>query len=204
MTRLGGERPRVLVLAVGGALGFWLANFAISLTPLAADYRAALSIAYLPMLLEALLGGLIIGTCVSYCLLHFFDKIPTNTPMAKSLPRQPAPAERRPRQRPEVLCLVRRAFMRNCVTRATPAMATTTPPPTAAISNAIPRGMVPDMPRNWTSTSVEFWRMKTISRISSRSATLVATQVALTRVTRAARRGGRASRRCSPRSPHLS
>ena len=85
MTRLGGERPRVLVLAVGGALGFWLANFAISLTPLAADYRAALSIAYLPMLLEALLGGLIIGACVSYCLLRFFDRIPTNSPMAKSL-----------------------------------------------------------------------------------------------------------------------
>ena len=85
MTRLGGQRPPVLVLAVGGALGFWLANFAISLTPLAADYRAALSIAYLPMLLEALLGGLIIGTCVSYCLLRFFDGIPTNSPMAKSL-----------------------------------------------------------------------------------------------------------------------
>jgi hypothetical protein len=85
MTRLGGGRPRVLVLAVGGALGFWLANFAISLTPLAADYRAALSIAYLPMLVEALLGGLIIGACVSYCLLRFFDKIPTNSPMAKSL-----------------------------------------------------------------------------------------------------------------------
>jgi len=85
MTRLGGRRPPVLVLAVGGALGFWLANFAISLTPLAADYRAALSIAYLPMLLEALLGGLIIGTCVSCCLLRFFDGIPTSSPMAKSL-----------------------------------------------------------------------------------------------------------------------
>lgn len=85
MTRLSGERPRVLVLTVGGALGFWLANFAISLTPLAADYRDALSIAYLPMLIEALLGGLIIGTFVSWCLVHFFDKIPWNSPMAKSL-----------------------------------------------------------------------------------------------------------------------
>ena len=53
----------------------------------------------------------------------------------------------RPGQGLDVLRLVRRAFMRNCVTRATPAMATTTPPPTAAISRAIPRGMVPDMPR---------------------------------------------------------
>jgi hypothetical protein len=85
MTMLGAGRRRVLPLAVGGALGFWLANFLISLTPLAADYRAALSIAYLPMLLQALIGGLIIGTCVSYCLLRFFDKIPGNSAMTKSL-----------------------------------------------------------------------------------------------------------------------
>lgn len=75
----------MLVLAVGGAMGFWLANLAVSLTPLAAEYRAALSIAYLPMLLQALLGGLIIGICVSYCLLRYFDKIPTDSPMTKSL-----------------------------------------------------------------------------------------------------------------------
>lgn len=56
----------------------------------------------------------------------------------------------------DVSCLIRRALMRNCVTRATPAMATTTPPATAAINRAIPRGMVPDMPRNRTLTFVEF------------------------------------------------
>src|SRR5512136_1431228 len=72
-------------LAVAGGLGFWVANFAISLTPIAAEYRAALSISYLPMLLEALLGGLIIGFCVSYFLLRFFDKIPTKNPILKSV-----------------------------------------------------------------------------------------------------------------------
>ena len=95
-----------------------------------------------------------------------------------------------PRQGPDLRCLLRRAFMRNCVTRATPAMATTTPPPTAAMNRAIPSGMVPDRPRKWTSTSVVFWRMKTMSKISSRSATLVATQAALARVSRGARRVG--------------
>jgi len=70
---------------MGGGLGFWVANFAISLTPIAAEYRAALSISYLPMLLEALLGGLIIGFCVSYLLLRFFDKIPTKNPILKSV-----------------------------------------------------------------------------------------------------------------------
>jgi hypothetical protein len=73
------------ILAIAGGLAFWVANFAISLTPIAADYRAALSISYLPMLLEALLGGLIIGFCVSYFLLRFFDKIPTKNPILKSV-----------------------------------------------------------------------------------------------------------------------
>jgi len=43
---------------------------------------AAFSISYLPLaLVEALVGGLIIACCVSYFLLRFFDKIPTNNPI---------------------------------------------------------------------------------------------------------------------------
>lgn len=76
---------RIALLTFAGGLGFWFANFAISLTPLAAEYREALSIRYLSMLLEALFGGLLIGFCVSYCLLRFFDRIPSTSPMAKSL-----------------------------------------------------------------------------------------------------------------------
>jgi hypothetical protein len=75
----------VFILAVAGGVAFWLANFAISRTPIAAEYRAALSISYYPMLLEALIGGLIIGFCVSYFLLRFFDKIPTQDPIFKSV-----------------------------------------------------------------------------------------------------------------------
>ena len=67
------------------ALGFWVVNFVISLTPIAAEYRAALSISYLPMLLEALIGGLIIGLGVSYSLLRFFDRIPTRSAILKSV-----------------------------------------------------------------------------------------------------------------------
>jgi hypothetical protein len=73
------------ILAVAGGLGFWVANFVISLTPIAAEYRAALSISYFPMLFEALLGGLMIGFCVSYFLFRFFDKIPTQDPISKSV-----------------------------------------------------------------------------------------------------------------------
>lgn len=73
------------LLAVGGGLGFWLANFAISLTPIAAEYRAALSISYVPMLIEALIAGLVIGFGVGYCLVRFFDSIPTRGSVTKSV-----------------------------------------------------------------------------------------------------------------------
>jgi NhaP-type Na+/H+ or K+/H+ antiporter len=76
---------RAFVLTIAGGLAFWVTNFAISLTPIAAEYRAALSISYYPMLLESLIGGLIIGFCVSYILLRFFDKIPTRNPVLKSV-----------------------------------------------------------------------------------------------------------------------
>jgi len=79
-----GILKKVLVLTLVGGLAFWLANFAISRTAIAADYRAALSISYYPMLLESLVGGLILGFCISYFLLRFFDKIPTKNPMLKS------------------------------------------------------------------------------------------------------------------------
>ena len=72
-------------LTIGGGVAFWAANFAISRTPIAAEYRAALSISYLPMLVESLIGGLIIGFFVSYFLLRFFDKIPTKNPILKSV-----------------------------------------------------------------------------------------------------------------------
>jgi hypothetical protein len=85
MTRSKAIWRKVFVLAIAGGSGFWLVNFAISRTPIAAEYRAALSISYLPMLLESLLGGLIIGFCVSFFLLRFFDKIPTRNPILKSV-----------------------------------------------------------------------------------------------------------------------
>jgi NhaP-type Na+/H+ or K+/H+ antiporter len=72
-------------LTVGGGVAFWATNFATSLLPIAAEYRAAFSISYIPMVLvESLLGGLMIGCCVSYFLLRFFDQIPTKDPILKS------------------------------------------------------------------------------------------------------------------------
>ena len=76
---------KTLKLAVAGGLAFWAVNFLISLTPIAAEYRTALSISYNPMLVESLVGGLIIGCGVSYFLLRFSDKIPTKNSIQKSV-----------------------------------------------------------------------------------------------------------------------
>ena len=76
---------KVLVLTLVGGMAFWLANFVISRTAIAAEYRAAMSISYYPMLMESLIGGLIIGLWVSFLLLRFYDKVPTKDPILKSV-----------------------------------------------------------------------------------------------------------------------
>jgi hypothetical protein len=72
-------------LALGGAVAFWATTFATSLTPIAADYRAAFSIAWLPMVLvESSLAGLVIGSLVSYFLISLYDRIPVQGPILKA------------------------------------------------------------------------------------------------------------------------
>ncbi|MCB9134429.1 MAG: hypothetical protein H6636_03320 [Anaerolineales bacterium] len=85
MSNVKGIWKKAFGLSLVGGLAFWLANFAISRTSIAAEYRAAMSISYYPMLLESLIGGLIIGLWVSYPLLRFFDKIPVKDPILKSV-----------------------------------------------------------------------------------------------------------------------
>ena len=77
---------KLFKLTIGGGVAFWAITIAISLTPIRAEFRAALSMSYVQtVLVEALLGGLIIGCFVSYFLLRFFDKIPTKNPILKSV-----------------------------------------------------------------------------------------------------------------------
>jgi hypothetical protein len=72
-------------LTIAGGVAFWAMEIATSLLPIAAEFRAASSIPYDLVLVGSLLGGLIIGCCVSYFLLRFFDKIPTKNPILKSV-----------------------------------------------------------------------------------------------------------------------
>jgi hypothetical protein len=77
---------KLFKLTIGGGVVFWAITILFSLLPIAAEFRAALSISYVQVVLqESLLGGMIIGCCVSYSLLRFFDKIPTKNPILKSV-----------------------------------------------------------------------------------------------------------------------
>ena len=77
---------KLFKLTIGGGVVFWAITIAFSLLPIAAEFRAALSISYVQMILvESLLGGMIISCCLSFFLLRFFDKIPTKNPILKSV-----------------------------------------------------------------------------------------------------------------------
>jgi len=77
---------KLYTLTGAGGAAFWITDFVISVSPIAAEYRAAFSISSLPLaLVQALVGGLIIGCCVSFFLLRFFDKLPTQNPILKAL-----------------------------------------------------------------------------------------------------------------------
>lgn len=70
---------------VGGII-FWITTIITSLLPLAAEYRAAYSNWSIQTVwVNSLLAGMIIGCCVSYFLLRFYEKIPAKDPIQKSL-----------------------------------------------------------------------------------------------------------------------
>ena len=94
-TRATGRRKRqkshgfykkLFKLTIGGGVVFWVITIVTSLLPIAAEYRAAFSNWSIQTVwVGSLLAGMIIGCCVSYFLLRFFDKIPTKNPILKSV-----------------------------------------------------------------------------------------------------------------------
>ncbi len=77
---------KLFILTIGGGVVFWATTIATSLLPIAAEYRAAFSNWSIQTVwVDSLLVGMIIGCCVSYFLLRYFDKIPTKNPILKSV-----------------------------------------------------------------------------------------------------------------------
>jgi hypothetical protein len=76
---------QLFILTIGGGMVFWATTVATSLLPIAAEYRAAYSNWSIQTVwIGSLLMGLIIGYCVSYILLRYFDTIPSKNPILKS------------------------------------------------------------------------------------------------------------------------
>jgi hypothetical protein len=71
--------------ALAGAAAFWLTNLAISATPVAAGYRSALSIPYVPMVAEAAAGGLVLGSALASLLVRYPARIPGSDLLSKAL-----------------------------------------------------------------------------------------------------------------------
>ena len=77
---------KLLMLAAAGGLAFWIIDFVMAVSPIAAEYKAAFSISSLPVALaEAWVGGLVIALCVSFFLLRFYDRIPGKKTIIKAL-----------------------------------------------------------------------------------------------------------------------
>ncbi|MGV1007276.1 MAG: hypothetical protein ACOYBY_01550 [Dermatophilaceae bacterium] len=88
----GSRRPAGLLArsgwwipALAGAASFWLANLVVSMTSVAAGYRSALSIPYVPMLVEAAAGGLVLAGAVALVLARYPQRVPGAGPLRKAL-----------------------------------------------------------------------------------------------------------------------
>ena len=77
---------KLLKLAVAGGAAFWVTDFLVAVSPIAAAYKAAFSFSSLPVaLVEALVGGMAIAFSVSFFLLRFFSRLPCKNPIFKAL-----------------------------------------------------------------------------------------------------------------------
>ena len=77
---------KLLKLAVSGGAAFWVTDFLMAVSPIAAAYKAAFSLSSLPVaLIEALAGGMVIAFSVSFFLLQFFSRLPGKNPIFKAL-----------------------------------------------------------------------------------------------------------------------
>lgn len=76
---------KLLKLAVAGGAAFWVTDFLMAVSPIAAAYKAAFSFSSLPVaLVEALAGGMVIAFSVSFFLLRFFSRLPGKNPIFKA------------------------------------------------------------------------------------------------------------------------
>jgi hypothetical protein len=79
------NKAAVAKLTIGGGMTFWVVTLASSLLPVAGQFRTALSIPHILVLVASLPAGLFIALGVSYCLVRYYDKVPTKSAIQKSV-----------------------------------------------------------------------------------------------------------------------
>jgi NhaP-type Na+/H+ and K+/H+ antiporter len=79
------NKVRVAKLTIGGGMVFWAVTLVSSFLPVAGQFRTALSIPHILVLVASLPAGLFIGLGVSYCIVRYYDKIPAKSPILKSV-----------------------------------------------------------------------------------------------------------------------
>ena len=79
------NKAGVAKLTIGGGMVFWAVTLASSLLPVAGQFRTALSIPHILVLVASLPAGLFIALGVSYCLVLYYDKVLTKSPVLKSV-----------------------------------------------------------------------------------------------------------------------
>lgn len=77
---------KLLKLTVTGGAAFWVIDFLMAVSSIAAAYKAAFSFSSLPVaLVAALAGGLVIAFSVSFFLLRFYCRLPGKKTIHKAL-----------------------------------------------------------------------------------------------------------------------
>lgn len=83
--RRSGSAQTLIKRTFAGGVALWATTIALSLLPIADEYRAALSLDYFQtVFVEALVAGTIIGAFVSLVLLCLFEKLPSKSAILKS------------------------------------------------------------------------------------------------------------------------
>lgn len=80
--------PKLYSPTIVGGLAFWVLTIAVSLLPIAAEYRAAFgtrSWSMQTVWVASLFMGMLIGLCVSYALLRSLRKTPATDPILRSM-----------------------------------------------------------------------------------------------------------------------
>jgi hypothetical protein len=77
---------KFLAVVVAGGAAFWVTDFIMAVSPIAAAYKTAFSFTSLPVaLVEALAGGLVIAFGVSFFLFRFLNSLPGKNSVHKAL-----------------------------------------------------------------------------------------------------------------------